>query len=204
MTAPTRLSSDRLLVVEGNDEVRFFQSLAKHMGLPSVQVLNIEGKNNLRARLKALTMSPDFGHVVRLGIVRDADQDPEIALQSVCDALKRVGLPVPNFPLNFAGSNPGVGVLILPGSKQTGALEDLCLATIAEDPAMYCVEAFFHCLTQQQLNLPANTAKAKVQAYLASRPKAGLRLGEAAEAGYWDWHSPVLDEVKNFLQKLTQ
>jgi hypothetical protein len=81
-------------------------------------------------------------------------------------------------------------------------LEDLCLRAVAQDPAMLCVKQYFKCLQQQGLSLPDNMSKAKVQVFLASRPKAGLRLGEAAQAGYWPWNENAFEQVRDFLQRI--
>ena len=48
-------------------------------------------------------------------------------------------------------------------------------------------------------------AKTKVHTYLAvgiDGKDPGLRLGEAAEAGVWDWNSPAFAQITDFLSKL--
>jgi len=64
------------------------------------------------------------------------------------------------------------------------------------------VEQYFECLQQEELPLPDNISKAKVQVFLASRCKAGLRLGEAAQAGYWPWDDQAFRQVRDFLQQI--
>lgn len=81
-------------------------------------------------------------------------------------------------------------------------LEDICLKAVAQDPAMFCVEQYFQCLQQQGLSVPSNTSKAKVQVFLASRPEAGKRLGEAAQAGYWPWDDEAFAQATTFLQHI--
>jgi hypothetical protein len=92
--------------------------------------------------------------------------------------------------------------MILPEENTPGMLEDLCLRAVAQDPAMLCVEQYFQCLQQRGLSLPHNRSKAKVQAFLASRPEAGKRLGEAAQARYWPWDDKAFEQVRNFLQQI--
>jgi len=65
------------------------------------------------------------------------------------------------------------------------------------------VEQYFECLQQEELPLPDNMSKAKVQVFLASRRKAGLRLGEAAQAGYWPWDAKAFEHVRDFLQRIS-
>ncbi|MGQ9486802.1 MAG: DUF3226 domain-containing protein [Armatimonadota bacterium] len=70
---------------------------------------------------------------------------------------------------------------------------------------MPCVDRYFECLqqTQEDYSAPRHMSKARAQVYLASLPRAGLRLGEAAQAGYLPWDDAAFDEVKTFLQQIT-
>jgi hypothetical protein len=197
-----KIEQPNVLVVEGREEELFFGALIKHLGLENIQTMPIGGKEQLRRNLKALAVSPGFSEVISLGIVRDANGDPDAAFQSVHDALQTVNLPAPDRPLMPVGGRPRVAVLILPEVGTPGMLEDLCLRAIAQDPAMLCVEQYFKCLQQEGLSLPDNMSKAKVQVFLASRPKAGLRLGEAAQAGYWPWNENAFEQVRDFLQRI--
>jgi hypothetical protein len=190
-----------LLLVEGREDELFFEALIKHMALETIQILPIAGKEKLRPNLKALVLSPRFVEVISLGIVRDADKDPMAAFQSVCGALQLVNLPVPEMPLVRTGHGPHVTVMILPDGNTPGILEDLCLGTIAEDPAMFCVEEYFKCLEKQNVSIPRNKSKAKVQVFLGSRLEAGKRLGEAAQAGYWSWDHKAFEQLKDFLRR---
>jgi hypothetical protein len=51
-------------------------------------------------------------------------------------------------------------------------------------------------------DLPTQPSTAKVQVFLASRSKPDLKLGEAAQAGYWPLDHPAFDQVRAFLQML--
>jgi len=203
MPAPRPIAEPRQIVVEGSDAEAFFKALLRAMGLGGMQVQNFGGKDELRGFLKALSKSSGFrGQVVSLGIIRDAETNPASAFQSVCDALRHVGLTAPHNPESLEGSGPQVAVLILPNATTAGMLETICLQAVADHPAMQCVHDYFDCVNRRLGLLPNNMPKARVQAFLASRPKPGLRLGEAAEAGYWDWDNPVFDHVKRFLRTL--
>ncbi|MCS7137246.1 MAG: DUF3226 domain-containing protein [Deltaproteobacteria bacterium] len=199
-----QVNKTRVLVVEGRDEEMFFGAFVEYLGLQNVQILPIGGKKKLRRNLKALVSSPNFFKVVSLGIIIDANLDPKGAFQSVRDALRSVNLPAPDHPIIPAGKKPRVAVLILPEENKPGMLEDLCLRAIEQDPAMVCVKQYFQCLKQQGLSPPDNISKAKVQVFLASRRRAGLRLGEAAQAGYWPWDAKAFEQVKNFLDQIAK
>jgi hypothetical protein len=196
------ITKPNLLVGEGREEELFFGALIKHLGLQNIQVMGIGGKTNLRQNLKALTLSPRFTEVVSLGIVRDANDNLSAAFQSVHDALQAVNLPAPGRPLVPTGDSPQVTVMILPEEDAPGMLEDLCLKSVGQDSATPCVAQYFRCLQQEGLSLPDNMSKAKVQVFLASRRKAGLRLGEAAQVGYWPWDEKAFEQAKIFLQQI--
>jgi len=196
------IAKPNLLLVEGREDELFFGALVKHLGLQNIQIMGIAGKTNLRRNLKALILSPRFTEVISLGVVRDANDDPSAAFQSVHDALQAVNLPAPGRPLEPAGDSPQVTVMILPEEGAPGMLEDLCLKSVGQDSAMLCTAQYFQCLQQEGLTLPDNMSKAKVQVFLASRRKAGLRLGEAAQAGYWPWDEEAFERVRDFLQQI--
>lgn len=196
------IEQPNLLVVEGREEELFFGAFIRHLGLQRIQTMPLGGKQQLRRNLKALALSPGFSKVLSLGVVRDANTDPDAAFQSVCSALRAVDLPVPKRPLVPVGEKPRVAVLILPEAGRCGMLEDLCLEAATQDPAALCIEQYFECLQQAGLAWPDNLSKAKVQVFLASRPRAGLRLGEAAEAGYWPWEERAFEQVRDFLQQI--
>lgn len=198
-----QITASRLLVVEGKDEQLFFEALMQHLGLQNIQIMPIGGKTRLRDNLKALVIAPGFSGVVSLGVVRDADDNPTAAFQSVHDALEAANLPAPTSPLSPTVDSPQVTVMILPAAHSTGALEDLCLQSTTQDPATICVEQYFQCLQQQGLPAPQNLAKARIQVFLASRQEPGKRLGEAAQKGYWAWGDNAFDEVKDFLQQVS-
>ena len=194
------IEQPNLLVVEGKNDQLFFRALIEHLGVRGIQIMPIGGKEKLRRNLKALVKAPGFVQVTFLGVIRDADKDPHAAFQSVCGALQAAGLPAPERPLMPVGEKLRVAVLILPKEDSPGMLEDLCLRAVAEDQAIDCVEQYFECLKQKGLALPKNMSKAKIHAFLASREKAGLRLGEAAEAGYWPWDNEAFRQVKEFVR----
>ena len=102
-----------VLVVEGKDEKNLFDALLRHEGVQNAQVVPIGGKEQLPAKLRALRAAPHFRSVLFLGVIRDADADPEGAFSSVCGALQRAGLPVPDGPAELIPGPPRVGVFVM-------------------------------------------------------------------------------------------
>ena len=188
MPEPKAIVEPKQLVVEGRDAEEFFNALMREMNLTGVQVQNYGGKDELRGFLSGLRRQAGFARtVVSLGIVCDADCDPIAAFQSVCSALRGAELTVPSQVKSFEGTNPKIGVLILPDATTKGMLETLCLRAVANDPVMQCINEYFNCVEQRlpQTELPRIVAKARVQAFLASRPENVSHLGLAAQKGYW-------------------
>jgi len=199
-TVSIKIEKPRLLIVEGEDDNRFFNSLLSSMGIDNIQVLPIGGKIKIRENL-ALIKKDARSHVLEsIGIIRDADDDPNSAFQSVCDSLKINGFSVPRSENEFTTEKPRVGVMILPGNNSKGALEDLCLMSEKDNPIMLCVEQYFDCLKMKQGKVPSSLGKAKIHVFLASKiADPTKRLGESAEAGYWDWNNERFSTLKEFL-----
>ncbi len=120
-------------------------------------------------------------------------------MDSICNSLKKVNFDIPSNVKVKTNGKPAISIFILPDCYNAGMLETLCLQSINNDPIMNCIDDFFRCMETQNIALPNNIYKAKIGAYLASRKKPNLRLGEAAKKGYFDWDNPVFDDLKNFL-----
>lgn len=202
---PKNIREPNLLVVEGKEDELFFTELAKHLGLAHLQVMEIGGKTRLRARLKALfPENRDDEQVVSLGVIRDADDSPEGAFDSVKGALDAAGLAVPDTTSLPTGRNPRVSVMILPAPGQKGKLEDLCLRSVMGTCSMTCVEGHFERLKNQCELVPKDISKAKVEVYLGSQETPDLRLGHAAAKGYWPFDHHAFDRLRCFLGQICE
>ena len=194
----------KLLVVEGADDARLFNALLRHIGVSGIQVVDAGGKDNIRQTLQVIRHSTDFSKVSSIGVVRDADANASSALQSVQDALRAANLPSPDAPLRLVEDGIKVVVLIAPYDKPSGTIEDVCLESVAGDAAMGCVRDYLNCIKDSvaEAEQPNNLPKAEAQAFLASRERPGLRLGEAASAGYWDFEHAAFEPFKRLLGML--
>jgi hypothetical protein len=205
MAHAIKIEKDHLLIVEGKDEQNFFDALLKHLRITTIQILPIGGKDQFAEAIKSITKQSGFADVAAMGIVRDADNNPKGAFDSISGALRKVALKPPAKVRVFTEETPKIGILVLPpqpiGSNHN--LEDVCLASVAEDTAMTCLDAYFACLVEQNIRPAENDiGKARLHAFLASRAIPDLRLGEAAQKGYWNWQHPIFEPIKMFLQQL--
>ncbi len=196
---PIEIKENKLLLVEGKDEEKFFEALFAHSQLLGIQVAGIAGKTQLASRLKALVQVHNFSQVSSLAIVRDADGNLDAAAKSVRSSLQGAGLAVPPSLGSRYGSNPTVAIFIMPDNVNVGMLEDLCLNSIAGRPELDCVDDLIRCLQDKNITLPPELSKARAHAYIATQQKPDLRVGEAAAAGYWPFGNSAFSSLKQFL-----
>lgn len=203
-SAPTRITSKKVLAVEGLDEKNFFDKLLRYLGISDFQIEDVGGKEKFPRRFPALLKTPGFftadesPFVTHLAIVRDKDEDE--AFKSIARIVAGAGLEPPTNQSTFSGASPKVGIFIMPGKTVKGTmLEDLCLKTVEDHPAMKCVNEFASCVSALEAK-PKNMAKAQI--FLAAQPEIVNSVGLGAQKDYWDFDSPALNELKQFLGNL--
>jgi len=168
--APTPIVKPKILLVEGMDEFNLFNELLNELNLRDIQVIEVGGKDKFAKDMPQLPVRTGFEIVTSIGIVRDADNNPQAAFQSIRGILHSMQYPEPNAPLETAHGSPNITIMIVPDIDKTGMIEDICLNSVADDNAMICVNQYFECLELQQRVLAANVMpKARVRAFLASR-----------------------------------
>lgn len=205
------LTSKSVILVEGNDEVGFFEALARNMGLvlkTDVQIWPVNGKNNYRNEFAAFLRVPGFENVRSYGIVCDADDNASSALISIQDMLRDAGQPYPAYSGTFIydnSQNIKVGIFIMPGfGVAKGMLEDLCLQSIKDHPIRPYVEEYISKVKQKMLSDgPKNESKAKVLAFLAGMKESVSQLGIAAQRGCWSLEHEAFAEIRSFIRELT-
>jgi len=205
----------KVLLVEGKDEINFIGALLKHCNIDDIDIQEVGGKDNFPSQLAAFLLSFDK-QVQAYAIIRDADNGAASAFQSVVGLLQKQKEPVPTGPTQYAENDKRrVGVFIMPGNQSEGMLEDLCMQTVADHPAMNCVDGFIGCLEQAlpikhpntpktpgQSYFPKNLSKAKAQVFLSSQYESVSSVGLAAQKGYWNLDHTVLDDLKAFIRAL--
>jgi hypothetical protein len=213
---PIKITERKLLLVEGQDEERFFFSLLKFMEIRDVQVIGAGGKDKMRGDFEVIVRAEGFESLESYAIARDADRDARSALASVRGLLTKHRQPVPDASGAFAESSKcKVGIYILPDGTSAGMLEDLCLRMVRDHRVMPCVDQYLNCLsatlsarTEQgspsdgEHLFPKNEAKAKMLAFLAAMPEPVRHLGEAAQKGFLPFGHKCLEPLRTFLGRL--
>src|SRR2546426_1304546 len=145
--APNPIAATRMLLGEGREEEIFLEALLAHLSITGVQIERYDGKSNFAPFLKALKNRSGFARVVKLSILRDGDDDPVRAESSVNNAIAQAAFQ----------ADLTVKTLILPGGTQVGALENLCLQSIAGQPIESCVEEYMSCAARAKGHIHVGT-----------------------------------------------
>jgi hypothetical protein len=202
------IRAPKQLLVEGRTPEIFFREWVQALGLDGkIEVRDYHSFTQLTDFLKVFTGYKEFKESVEsVGIIRDAEDKPAtLAFQSVCASLRVVGLNCPEKCGAFSNGPKRTGVFVLPDCDQPGMLETLCWSILETDPKskqeVDCVMAHLQCLGRAKVQT-RNPNKAKVWTYLAGRGEFEPQVGRAAQAKVWEWKSPVLQRLAEFLQRL--
>ncbi len=196
------LKCTKVLAVEGKDEVNFFRRILAISEIDKVEIIDVGGKDNFKLGIAGLVKMPSFSKVTILAIVRDSETDAQATFQSISQILTNNQLPPPETMGSYSAGHPKVGIFLMPGDRDQGMLEDFCLETVRDHPAMRCVESFFDCIGDANLPRPRILSKAKVQAFLAALPDTVNSLGLGALRDYWNLNHPNTNKLKEFLEPL--
>ena len=203
------IQAKKQLLVEGRTPEIFFREWVEAIGLKGqVEVRDYQSLSQLTDYLKVFTGYKEFRElpVDSLGIIRDAEDQPAAsAFNSVCSSLRAVGLNRPEKPCVFSDGMPKTGIFVLPDCERAGMLETLCWSVLQADAKyagqLTCATAYLDCLRAAKVEVH-NETKAKVWAYLAGTGRFDPMVGRAAQAKLWDWTSPVLRPLSEFLKSL--
>ena len=204
--APLKIKYPKLLLAEGADAYYFFIWALKAFGVSDVQVMDFGGITDLTSYLKTLSVLPNYENVTNIVIARDAESNPDSAIKNVKKSFKQVSLPIPRNPFEFAGGNIRTAFMIFPGFKdrvlRPGTLEDLCWEIINDCSTFDCVDAYIQCLQSNGQEVK-RLHKTKLHTYLSGKNNfVGLKIGEASNAGAWDWGHERLKQFKDLIMAM--
>lgn len=203
-----------LLLCEGMDEMQFLiwylndKLLKKNSVYDKIQILDFGGIRDLAKYLLALKGTGNFDEVERIAIMRDAETDSLAAVSSLNTVLandpelQKIISPYPYFLL------PGKDEQ---GNWQNGTLEDLCLRIFRESENYELSKRQVQALSSSFLQICEKFRRAdfkrrhknKLHFFLSATDKyVGMKVGEAARAGAYDWDNVALSELKRFLTVL--
>lgn len=200
------IQADRLLLVEGKDEVnllrRLIEDCLKGDG-QGIQILDVGGKDNFRPNLKAIKVAAQSGTTLSsVGIIRDADDNPKGSFASVCGSLRSAGYEPPAAHAKFSNATPSIGVFIVPDGAQFGAIETLCRRSVQGEAAAECADEYIECLKTHDALQSKNADKTFAHAYLAAMEDPVARVGEGAQQGVWNFQSSAFGDLSQFVRDL--
>jgi len=172
-----------------------------HLNVHDIEVHEIGGKPKFKDNFPTFCINRGFEKIEHLAVIRDADTNANNQFKSIQHVLRKERMDVPSEINRFTDGRPRIGIFIMPGDSDKGMLENLCLNTVKDNPAMECVKAFIRCACDLDKN-PNNKAKACCQAFLAAMPDIVKSVGLGARKGYWNFDSDELNNLKSFLKQL--
>lgn len=205
-----------LILCEGTDDWNF---LVEYLNSPErakddkryaedVDVLPYDGNRNIGAYVQTVQKMSGYAGVKTLLVIGDAEDDARVAEQRLKSALSRAGLSVPdNLGEWECSRSVATAYLLFPSlnkSIENGAIEHFCMRVIREDyhPAevMREVTEVMDSLKQRRLRTFKNEFKPKIHGFLSFTENfVGLKIGEAAKAGAFDWGSNQFDYLNTLL-----
>lgn len=206
MAARRIIRAPQIVMVEGPDDLWFFDALLSDMGASpdAIQLVDYGSTSLLEASLRLLMLDEMVlnGEVAGLLVTRDADASEKKALYDLEKACEDVNLG--KLAHGIVSTNPGriikkVGIYLMPAVGRKGNLETLLLETV--DSAQPVVDARQFVETHNPERAPTND-KRVAQAYLATKERLSRGAGYGAKQGYFDLSHSSLDVLRSMLGDL--
>lgn len=189
-----RITEPYVLLCEGQHDSEFFTHLIGIHGLPKFEVCSVNyvmngnhgGNSRFRDALDALVAKPGFQQVQKILIAADSDfpappgASPRNSFTDVVAQIDStapiIGPPrskfaAPAAPLQKAGSNPSVVVLMVPWPGTPGNLDTMCLTAArnhSNSAFVSCVDSFSQCVGADQWASESARTKMKLRCHLSA------------------------------------
>jgi len=199
--------TDRLLWVEGKDDIHVIYSLVHHFAVP--ESFKVEEKKGLTVLLEAFEVALlNPAAIAVLGVVVDADTNPVGRWQSLSNILATVGYtnlpatPAPFGTIITEANLAKVGIWLMPDNTSEGMLENF-VASLVVDPETDPLWLLSEKCLQEALSISPDIppTKGRLHTYLAWQNDPGTPLGQAITKKYFD---PTKPEAQGFINWLNQ
>jgi hypothetical protein len=205
------VSGKRILLVEGSDDEHVIKHLCGAHGVGPLD--DIKAHGGVHALLESFPVRLKESEVHALGVVVDADENPEARWRALADSLRRAGYSgVPHGPVEGgaildapAGTLlPRVGVWLMPDNHSTGMLETFLEWLVPPGSTLFeHVKAAVASIPPgEQLFRRAHATKALIYTWLAWQKEPGKPLGTAITMRYLDPTLPAAEAMVQWLQRL--
>lgn len=196
-----------LLLTEGADAMYFLIWALQAYKFENIQVEDYGGIKDLTAYLKILKNRAGFEDITKMLIIRDAETDADAAERSICSSLLNSGFTAPSKAGVYEGGLPEIAYYLFPGTRtddryDNGTLEDLCMNLVDDVKELDLADAYVE-KANVEITPLTHMHKSKLHAYLAIKNKyVGMKIGEAAKAGAWNWDSVYMEKYKDLMKYL--
>lgn len=194
---------EKVVLIEGGDDEKFFKNLLDKLGMSDIQVFNIEGKEEFKNKFEYIPSISGFNNIKKIIVILDADESYQNTEHSIRTNINKI-LKASDKPLIFSSSNPSVAYFIMPNNKDKGMLETLCIASQKDSPAMKQVDRFISEVDSDNMikEKPKNKDKAKAQAYLSIMPEIAYGMAYGIVKNYWNLNYLDFQKLINFLKSV--
>ena len=175
----------KVLLVEGRDDRHVVRHLQDRTSSAlSFDIQDKEGIDNLLRFIEPEIRVPGRAAV---GIVVDANDDPDARWDAISHRLREAGVEPPEARPpdgTIVDGPPRVGVWLMPDNQRPGELEDFVQEMIPSgDPAWPLAKGYIRDIPKEARKFPATkTSRAELHAWLATREEPG-RMGSAIGRG---------------------
>lgn len=194
-----------LILVERPDEFQFLRFLRPRQ---DVQIHVYEGKDQLQLELATIRGIEGFDKVRQAAIIRDADQDPKAALQSVLQQWSnafREPMPKVTSDTWYSDSDGRRwGVWIMPEPDVKGDLEELLWQAVIESAHRSCIDDLMACLDQCEPIPFRSKTKARLYAWLSTQhnPLKELHSALKSESNLFNPADPVFARFGHLIDNM--
>ena len=184
MTSPPSPSPDRVLLVEGPDEIHVIRHLCdRHQLTSTFSILNKEGITNLLPSINPEIKAPGRRAI---GIVADANDDLNARWNAVIDRLRGANIQAPRRPEptgTIMDGSPRVGIWLMPDNTASSELENFVTRMIpAGDQVWPLSRRYIDDIPEAERKFSeSKTQRAELYAWLAAREDP-RRMGSAIGA----------------------
>lgn len=190
-----------LLIVEGADDMRVISHL-KEICVPSLS-FKIQETKGIKNLLDAIEPQIKVQGRLALGILTDANDDPQARWQAISDRIVKAQAQPPAHSGMVIEGTPRIGVWMMPDNVSSGELENFIAKLIPdEDPIWPRAKDYVDSIPERDRPFkPGKILKAQIHAWLATRTKP-RPMGSALEAGDLNIEHPLAQDITRWLTEL--
>lgn len=199
-----RFGREKVLMVEGQDDAYFFDSLLTSINAdPTVVGINWMGGNDIDTELGVLVKKREYVNrtIKKLAFILDADEDYQSTCNKVQTALAKHQLPAtaPNAFFCCCDNTINVGYTLLPSPVENGDLELVCLRTVGNDFKLRWIKRLLSRI-EKHTSKYDHINKRHAMMYLACIHRNDTRgVGKSFADGVFDKNHDSLASIINFI-----